>query len=91
MATILGQAKKYATENIIGFDNAIASPKTNTLKLRRTFFYTHGMDSRKFAEKMVAEFAASPFDVKIVDHDEVWNAWPKSSYFEVILSVTEKI
>lgn len=47
---------------------------------RRGFFYTHGRTSRDFAEAI----EASGFTV--VSHREVWQAWPRDSYWEVVFT-----
>ena len=60
-----------------GFDRVIAK-SDGTFEAQRTFFYTHGRTSAQAAGELV-ELG------EIVSHSEVWNRWPKDSYFSVVV------
>jgi len=74
--------KKFAQDEMIGFDKVVKH-KDGTYSINRYFFYRHGMDSKKWAEKVYANLKAKGIEVEIISHTEHWNAWPKDSWFNV--------
>ena len=60
--------------------------RDGTFEMRFGFFYRHGKNSEKMALRVVRKAGAS---VKIVEHFERWQAWPKDSYWVVIVKVTD--
>ena len=54
-----------------------------TVECRHAYFYRHGMSPDKLAEKIKA---AIP-EAMIVDTEDRWAAWPKTSYFVVVFRV----
>jgi len=49
----------------------------STFIMRCTFFYTHGKTAEFFANKL------RKAGLIVLNTDEVWNPWPKDSYWEV--------
>lgn len=48
--------------------------------LREGFFYTHG----KTAEDLVAKVLRAFPNAQIINKAEIWQTWPKDSYWEVV-------
>jgi hypothetical protein len=44
---------------------------------RKYFFYRHDGSAAKFAQKLAIA------GIYILRYDEIWNAWPKDSYWQV--------
>ena len=84
MATFKEAAKWVKT---IGVMSPVVSHKNETFKFRRGYFYTGGYDEQKYADACVASFARAPFRVEVVSATNHWHAWPKDSYWEVIIKV----
>ena len=62
------------------------SKRDGTFEMRFGFFYRHGKTSEKMAIRVLQYGGAS---VKIVNHSERWQAWPKDSYWSVFVKVTD--
>ena len=63
-------------------------------KLRRSFFYRHGFDSEMLAEKLRKrlDILLKDGDISgyhIIADEEVWQAWPKDSWWEVRFEIQE--
>lgn len=85
--------KQIVLENIIGIDSVVYSRKLNQFRLRRDFFYRHGMTSAKLQESVSKQLAmlkttGEIWDFKPISNQEVWNQWPKDSYFEACYEIT---
>jgi len=78
--------QKFVEENVIGVDK-IVRHKDGTFSLRRGFFYRHGMDSAKWADKVSERLKEAGVDFEVVEHTEVWQAWPKDSWFNCKVKV----
>jgi hypothetical protein len=59
--------------------------KNGTFEFRRGFFYTHGNSADRYADKIKLIF---PRAIIEETHD-VWNPWPRDSYFQVIFKLPE--
>jgi hypothetical protein len=57
--------------------------RDGTLTVKRSFFYTHGFTATKLGAKIVA---ALP-NLRVVNANDEWRAWPHTSYFVVHLEV----
>jgi len=56
------------------------------ITVKKGYFYTFGYSSNKLAEKvrtLLEEHKVSFFSIEDEDH---WNAWPKDSFFKVIVT-----
>ncbi len=51
--------------------------------VRWGFFYRHGLTAQQFANRVVSALEAAGRTVLNVRYKEVWQSWPKDSYFEV--------
>ena len=71
----------------IGIMSPMVSHKNETFKFRRGYFYTSGYDQHQYAKDCVKAFDGAPFRVEVVSATNHWNAWPKDSYWEVIIKV----
>lgn len=61
--------------------DVVWSAKNGTVRVRRTFFYSHGMTSQKWASQVQSYVGG-----EIESHHEIWNQWPKDSYFEATIA-----
>ena len=55
--------------------------------VRLGFFYRHGRTAQQFANQVVSALEAVGRTVFNVRSQEVWQFWPKDSYFEVSFEV----
>jgi hypothetical protein len=55
--------------------------KDGTVAVRKVYFYRHGMDSAKWANRVLI---ALPY-AEEVEHADYYRSWPKQSYFEVVI------
>jgi hypothetical protein len=63
------------------------SKKDGTLELRRGFFYRMNMDADKWGVKCLRAIKAAGIDASLVDTEEIWQAWPKDSWFSATIEV----
>ena len=73
------EIKKMIEESPIHSDRVIFR-KDGTVSFRFGFFYRFGKTAESYAEQIKKTF---PHHVEIVDFQEVWQAWPRDSYWEV--------
>ena len=60
----------------------------NYFVARFGFFYRHGQDAHYWARKIKEGLEEQGFYIpSIFDAKEVWQAWPKDSYWEVIFTI----
>lgn len=71
--------KKYLEENFI-FDK-VSKTKEGTFKIRRDYFYTHGMDEDKWGREVIAQLKKAGIEARVVKTRDEYKTWPKSSYF----------
>jgi hypothetical protein len=74
--------REQITKSRLSFDKMI-SKRDGTIVLRKGFFYRFGYDSNKFADDVT--IAAQGLGVKVIEHFENWQRWPRDSYWEVVL------
>lgn len=65
------------------YPDRIIAHKDGTVELRKTFFYTHGNTSIMWMQGVVDGCEACGIKVEVVEAHEIWNVWPKDSYFTV--------
>lgn len=53
--------------------------RNGVFTFKRAYFYRHGNSAEKVAERLKK---AIP-DIEIVETEDQWNSWPKTSYFVV--------
>ena len=80
--------KKYLEENFIGFDK-VSKTKSGTFKIRRGYFYKHGMDEDTWGREVVAQLKKGGIEAKIVKTQDEWRNWPKDSYFMVEIKINQ--
>ncbi|MDO8640863.1 MAG: hypothetical protein Q7R33_04915 [Nitrosarchaeum sp.] len=73
-------------EDNLSIDNLKYSDKKGGFVFKRSYFYRHGMDSNKFAQGMIQRTQKLGLTPKLVDSHDNWNAWPKDSWFEAVIS-----
>lgn len=61
------------------FADTIGRNRQGQIVLRRSFFYTHGMDGKKFADAAVKRLALAGIQAQVVDYDTVWRPFRGSS------------
>lgn len=61
----------------------VVTKKDGTFAVRRGYFYRHGMT----AEKLASEYTTALPEFEVVNFSDHWNAWPKDSFFEVVVRV----
>ena len=73
------------------FSDLVVSYKNKTIKVRRGFFYRHGMDEEKWTDYVLNRIKSDPdlseYKFRLIGNSEHWNSWPKDSFWEVILGV----
>ena len=52
-----------------------------TFCFKRSFFYTHGYTSEKFAEQVAKDLQSVGLTVVCKYNEEQWNNWPKTSWW----------
>ena len=55
---------------------------------KRAYFYRHGMTPEKIAESIVKALNKSGLQVTILEANDEWRNWPKTSYFVVKFKVS---
>jgi len=83
-------SKKQVKEAVIIASGQVHSEKTiakqdGTYEVRKSFFYTHGGSSEKWAEKVSNTLPG----VRVVTSTEYWKAWPKTSYWATLFEVID--
>lgn len=63
------------------------SKKGDVYMYKQGFFYRHGNDSGKVAEKVKSKMQSYGLECTIVNHEERWAQWPKDSWFVVWFTV----
>lgn len=59
-----------------------------SVKARFGFFYRSGKDEHYWAQKIKDAFEGdSRYNLNLVNAKEIWQAWPKDSYWEVIFTI----
>lgn len=56
------------------------------VEVRRTYFYTMGMNAQKWAEKVAMELTRAGFQVEVKGQNH-WAAWPKQSYWSAFVTM----
>ncbi len=80
--------KLQARDALAGIADSVSySTKQGVLIAKHGYFYTHGMDERKFADRIVKACSAAGLKCNIVATSNHWNAWPKDSWFECRFTV----
>lgn len=88
---IMSAAQKKALKNV--FENTITGvdkitfKRDGTIVAKRGYFYRHGMDENKMADKLVASLKAEGIEIEVVDKYDDWNAWPKDSNMVVVFKL----
>ena len=77
---------RFFRENVI-CDKIIKSK--DQIKFRNYFFYTHGRTAESFKNGIEKQLTKLGIDFQLIDYCENWQAWPKDSYFEVIIKLEE--
>ena len=57
--------------------------KDKSFEVRVGFFYTHGKSARLYADKIRLIYP----EATILETHDIWNSWPKDSYFQVIFKL----
>lgn len=79
--------KLQARDALSGIADVSYSPQQRVLIAKHGYFYTHGMDERKFADKVVKALNNVGLRAFVVATSNHWNAWPKDSWFEARFTV----
>lgn len=83
------EMKKFIKENVSA--DKIIFCKDNTIKLRRTFFYTHGQTVGTQQGKWVDAFYKLGFELFVYKEwdrtFEKYARWPHDSYWQVTLEI----
>ena len=88
---IMTAAQKKSLKNV--FENSITGVDKITFKrdgsivAKRGYFYRHGMDENKMADKLVASLKAEGIEIEVIDKYDDWNAWPKDSNMVVVFKL----
>ena len=84
-------AKSKSMKAIIGnlTKDQVIAKRDGTFSIRRGYFYRHGMSAERFASGVVLALQRGGLDVDLVDSHDMWNPWPRDSYFEAIVRITE--
>lgn len=56
----------------LGLGDSVGKNKAGNIVVRRGYFYRHGMDSAKYAERVLAALGDRAV---LVDHGDVWRAF----------------
>jgi len=65
----------------------ITCHKDGTFTAKKFFFYTHGYDEDKFAERVTESLEKIGLKIYVLETAERWNNWPKDSWWEVKFKV----
>jgi len=88
MASIQAQIR----DNFVGADQ-VSRKRDGTIMVRRGYFYRHGMDHKKFADKVRKFLKDSEIDATVIDCGDHWAAFrggdsiAKGSHFWVRIAV----
>jgi len=71
--------KKYLEENF--FFDKVNKTREGTFKIRRSYFYRHGIDEDKWGREVIAQLKKVGIEAKVVKTRDEFKSWPKHSYF----------
>lgn len=66
------------------------SAKTQEYIVKHGYFYTHGYDEEKLADKVLRAAKQIGMAITITASSNHWNAWPRDSWFEVRFRVQDE-
>lgn len=78
-----------------GYADTIGRNKDGNIVLRRGFFYTHGMNSSKFADACIKRLAGAGIATRVVQLDDVWKPFrggatvAQGSHFLAVLEAVD--
>jgi hypothetical protein len=61
------------------YPDRVIQKKDKSFEVRFGFFYTHGRTAEKYRDQILLVYP----EAKILEIHEIWNSWPKDSYFSV--------
>lgn len=69
--------------------DAFMAKKDGTFEVRAGYFYTHGRTAEKFAAQVMAAAEKAGLGCVILDAENRWRSWPKTSFFWVRFRISE--
>ena len=60
------------------------------MSFRKYYFYTHGQTAEKWGDKVVKALESIGLKVQVVEEIDNYNVWPKDSYFNCRVQVSER-
>jgi hypothetical protein len=66
------------------------SAKTQEYIVKHGYFYSHGYDEEKLADKVKQAAAEAKMSITVTSTTNHWNAWPRDSWFEVRFRVQDE-